>query len=58
MVAKEASAVKFISIYGYAYFVYIIAAFLAMIPNELVQWVVLLYAGVTSVCHLCVCANK
>ena len=56
--AKRASTLKMVSIYGYAYFIYLIAAILAIIPSEIIQWIVLIYAGGTSIVHLSVCINK
>lgn len=58
MGSQTVSTVKLVSMYGYAYFIYVICTFLSMIPSNTLQWIVLLYAAVTSIIHITVCVNK
>lgn len=44
--------VKLITIYGYAYFIYLIATCVALVPINLVKLIALGYAGITSLVHI------
>ena len=44
--------VKLITIYGYAYFIYLIATCVALIPSNMVKMIAMGYAGVTSLIHI------
>jgi predicted neutral ceramidase superfamily lipid hydrolase len=52
---KKVPVAKIITIYGYSYFIYLIAACVVIIQNDIVQWICLIYAGVSSVTHLIIC---
>ena len=57
-VSRRSSTAAVLSIYGYVYLVFVIAALIAIVPNDYVQWIALIYAGVTSIVHLTVSLNK
>lgn len=49
---EKVSPYKIISVYGYGYFIYIIASVILVIPNNIVQIIMLIYAAVTSTLQL------
>ncbi|KAK7817624.1 protein yipf1 like protein [Quercus suber] len=49
---SKPSLVQFWCLWGYSFFVFVLAAFLLLIPVEILRWMIIILAGATSACFV------